>query len=277
MSESEPWRSGLSDDSELPPEIDITIPSVARAYDYALGGKNHFAVDRMAADASNAVFPGALDLARDNRKFLRRTVQYLVADAGITQILDVGSGLPTAGNVHEVAHKIDPSVRVVYIDIDPIVLAHGRALLANNNTTAVIIGDAADPKSIMEDPTVRDFIDLDRPLAVLLSGILHHLSDEQTPTQVAHYFSELMPSGSYLMASNFLDDDDPLAKEAETAIVRNFGTGWFRSWTEQESYFEGLELVEPGLTYANDWRPDSSTTKNSPWHTYLAGAVGRKP
>jgi hypothetical protein len=283
VSSPEPWRiESLSDESqslptELPPEIDITIPSVARGYDYALGGKNNFEVDRIAGDALIDVFPGILALARDNRAFLRRGVRYLVAEAGITQFIDVGSGLPSAGNVHEVAHSIDPSVRVVYVDIDPIVLAHGRALLADNDTTTVIQADAGDPRSILDDPATRELIDFDRPFAVLLSGILHHLPDDRDPVGVTTVFKDAMPSGSYLLASNFLDDDDPRARDAEHAITSNFGTGRFRSWSEQRSYFDGLEMVEPGLLYANDWRPDEHTDTDSEWHTFYAAGVGRKP
>jgi hypothetical protein len=282
VSDREPWRieslsgESLSRSVDLPPEIDISVPSVARGYDYALGGKNNFEVDRIAGDALIDVFPGILALARDNRAFLRRGVRYLVAEAGITQFIDVGSGLPSAGNVHEVAHTIDPAVHVVYVDIDPIVLAHGRALLAENDTTTVIQADAGDPRSILDDPATRELIDFERPFAVLLSGILHHLPDERDPVGVTRAFKEAMPSGSYLLASSFLDDD-PRARQAERAITENFGTGRFRTWAEQRPFLDGLELVEPGLVYANDWRADEHTETNSAWHTFYCGGVGRKP
>jgi SAM-dependent methyltransferase len=268
---------GVGGPRELPPEINTTMPSVARGYDYALGGKNNFEIDRVAADAYTAVFPGAVVLARHNRALLQRVVRYLVGEIGIRQIIDVGSGLPTVGNVHEVAHRIDPEVRVVYVDIDPIVLAHARALLASNDTTIVIQADAAEPSSILDDPKTRELIDFDKPFAVLMSGILHHLPDEKDPAGVAQAFKDAMPSGSYLLASNFLDDDDPRAKEAELSITGNFGTGRFRTWEEQRPFFDGLELVEPGLVYANDWRPDDEIEKDSPWHTFYCGGVGRKP
>jgi hypothetical protein len=271
------WLGDARESRERPPEIDTSVPSVARGYDYALGGKNNFEIDRVAADALTAVFPGAVVLARHNRALLQRVVRYLVGEAGIRQIIDVGSGLPTVGNVHEVAHEIDPGVRVVYVDIDPIVLAHGRALLASNDTTIVIQADAADPQSILDDPSTRELIDFDKPFAVLMSGILHHLPDAKDPVGVARAFSEAMPSGSYLLASNFLDDDDPQAKEAERGITGNFGTGRFRTWEEQRPFFAGLELVEPGMVYANDWRPDGHTDTDSPWHTFYCAGVGRKP
>ena len=283
MSASEPWRiESMSDDSPkrpvaLPPEIDVTIPSVARGYDHALGGKNNFEVDRVAVVHLNEIFPGLVPLATDNRQFLRRGVRYLVEEAGIKQFIDVGSGLPSAGNVHEVAHAIDPMARVVYVDIDPIVLAHGRALLADNATTTVIQADAGDPRSILDDPATRELIDFEKPFAVLLSGILHHLPDDRDPVGVTTVFKDAMPSGSYLLASNFLDDDDPRARDAEYAITTNFGTGRFRTWAEQRPYFDGLEMVEPGLVYANDWRPDGHTAVDSEWHTFYCGGIGRKP
>jgi hypothetical protein len=277
VSDPETWLGDEREPRERPPEIDTSVPSVARGYDYALGGKNNFEIDRVAADALTAVFPGAVVLARHNRALLQRVVRYLVGEAGIRQIIDVGSGLPTVGNVHEVAHQIDPTVRVVYVDIDPIVLAHGRALLASNDTTTVIQADAADPQSILDDPKTRELIDLDKPFAVLMSGILHHLPDEKDPIGVTRAFREAMPSGSYLLASNFLDDDDPRAKEAERGITGNFGTGRFRTWEEQRQFFDGLELVEPGMVYANDWHPDDHTEKDSPWHTFYCAGVGRKP
>jgi hypothetical protein len=279
VSESErQLQDSVREAPAVPPDIDITRPSVARGYDFALGGKNNFEIDRLAVDALTNAFAGALPLARDNRGFLRRGVRYLVGEAGIRQLIDVGSGLPSAGNVHEVAHELDPAVHVVYVDVDPIVLAHARALLADNNTTTVIQANAADPVSILEAPETQEFIDFDKPFAVLLSGILHHLNDDQDPFGGTRTFRDRMPSGSYLLASNFLDDDDPRAKAAERAFIDGgFGTGRFRTWDEHRRYFDGLELVEPGLTYANDWRPDGHTPADSPWHTFYAGGVGRKP
>jgi len=262
---------------ELPPEIDTTVPSVARGYDYGLGGKNNFEVDRRGVDALLKAFPGALELGRANRNFLQRGVRHLVGEAGIRQIIDIGSGLPTVGNVHEIAHQIDPTVRVVYVDHDPIVLAHGRALLADNNTTTVIQADAADPATIFDDPVTREYIDYDQPYAVLLSAILHHLSDEQDPTGITTYVKNRLTPGSYLLVGNFLDDDDPRAKSVQEIINNGFGTGFFRTWGQQRAYFEGLEMVEPGLVYANDWRPDRHTTKDGPWHTFNCGGIGRKP
>ncbi|WP_308283304.1 SAM-dependent methyltransferase [Pseudonocardia nigra] len=264
------------DDMRAPVDVDITKASIARVYDYVLGGKEHFEVDRRAAGAFLGVVPEAAQIAKDNRNLLRRGVRYLVGE-GIRQIIDIGSGLPSSGNVHEVAQQIDPTVRVVYVDKDPIVLAHGRALLSDDRTTTVITADLRTPESIFDHPSTAEYIDLAAPFAVLTSGILHHLSDADDPYRVTATITERLSPGSYLLASNFLDDDEPRAKELERAFLEGgLGHGRFRTWTELRRFFDGLELVEPGLVYANDWRPDEHTPTDSPVHTLYAGGIGRK-
>jgi hypothetical protein len=240
VSGQETWQRAHRNASAEPlTSIDTSVPSVARGYDYALGGKNHFEIDRVAAEKLFEAMPGMRSLAQANRAFLRRGVRYLMEAAGIRQIIDVGSGLPTVGNVHEIAHEINPRVRVVYVDHDPIVLAHGRALLADNVNSTVVQADAADPTSILTHPVMREFIAPEYPVAILLSGILHHLTDDQDPVWVTTIFKDAMPSGSYLLVSNFLDDDDPHAREAEAAITAGFGTGRFRTWAAQLPFFDG--------------------------------------
>lgn len=268
----------VPDAAAAPPDVDLTKPSIARVYDYVLGGKGHFEIDRRAANAFLNVVPQAAQIAKDNRNFLRRGVRYIVGEAGIRQIIDIGSGLPTEGNVHEIAHKIDPTVRVVYVDKDPIVLAHGRALLSNDITTTVITADLRTPESIFDHPVTREYIDYGEPFAVLTAGILHHLSDKEDPDAVTAAIRDRLCRGGYLLASNFLDDDEPRAKELERAFLEGgLGTGRFRTWAELRRFFEGLEMVEPGLVYANDWRPDELTPTDSPVHTLYAGGIGRKP
>ncbi|OLT20750.1 hypothetical protein BJF78_09315 [Pseudonocardia sp. CNS-139] len=259
------------------PGVDTTTPSVARGYDYALGGKAHFPADRAAMDALAERYPGVFDLARDNRAFLVRGVRYLVAEAGVRQFLDIGSGLPTVQNVHEVAHAIDPSVRVVYVDHDPMAVAHARALLADRRTTIAVAADAADPCSIVEHPDVRAMVRPDRPVGVLMAGVLHHLSDEQDPAGVTAAFRDWMPRGSHLLVSNFLDDDARAGGVG--AVLRSaFGSGFVREWPEHRAYLDGLDLVEPGLVYAADWRPDRRNVGSSGrWHTALCAGIGRKP
>lgn len=264
------------DDAPVIPDVDLTRPSIARVYDHVLGGKDHYEIDRRASAALFAAVPETSRLAHDNRDHLRRAVTWLVREAGIRQILDLGSGLPTVGNVHEIAHEVDPSVRVVYVDIDPIVLAHGRALL-DDDTTTVITGDVRDVAAIFADPEVTALIDTSAPFAVLAASILHHLSDDEDPYAVTAAITERLSPGSYLLVSNFLDDDEPRAKALERAFLEGgLGTGRFRTWAEQQRFFAGLELAEPGLTYANDWRPDDRTPTDSPTHTLYAAGIGRK-
>lgn len=260
----------------LPTEINLNAPSGARVYDYFLGGKEHFEIDRQAADAINRVVPETSQIALDNRNLLRRAVRWLVEDAGIRQIIDIGSGLPTEGNVHELAHASDPTVRVLYVDIDPIVLAHGRALLADELTTTVIQADIRDADSIFDHPEALDLIDFDRPFAVITAAVLHHLSDDDA-YPAAEGLRRRLTTGSYLVSSNFLDDDEPRARNLEQAFLGSpMGTGRFRTWSELQRIFEGLDMVEPGLVYANDWRPDEATPTESPVHTLYATGIGRR-
>lgn len=266
---------GTSQDDPQAP--DLSRPSIARVYDYVLGGKQHFEIDRRAAQGFIDALPDAPVIAKDNRNLLRRGVRYLVEEAGIRQILDIGSGLPTEGNVHELAHAIDPSTRVVYVDNDPGVLAHGRALLEGDATTAVITADLRDPASILADPVVTGLIDTSKPFAVLLSGIVQHLADDENPYGIVATLRESLPEGGYMLLSHFLDDDEPRAGKLEQGFLNGgLGTGRFRTWDEIRRFFEGLEMVEPGLVYANDWRPDAGTPTDSPVHTLYAGGIGRK-
>jgi hypothetical protein len=261
---------------EAPPDVDFTVPSIARVYDYILGGKEHFEIDRKVSEALYAAVPETGLLARSDRDLIRRVVNHLVKDVGIRQIIDIGSGLPTSGNVHEIAHSIDPEVRVVYVDNDPLVLAHGRALLADERRTTVITADIREPDAIFGDPTTRRFIDFDEPYAVFVISVLQHLHDDEAYAAAEALKAQLAP-GAYLMLGNFVDDDEPRAKELERAFLDGgLGTGRFRTWSELRRFNEGLELVEPGLVYANDWRPDELTPTDSPIHTLFAAALGRK-
>jgi hypothetical protein len=278
VGKSTDWmRAAARADRPAPPEIDTSKASIARVYDYVLGGKDNFAVDRAASHAFLDVVPEAREIAVDNRRMIRRAVRYLVQEAGIRQIIDIGSGLPTMGNVHEIAHLYAPDVRVVYVDKDPIVLAHGRALLADNDTTTVITADLLDPDTVFDDPVTRNYINENEPLAVLTAGILHHLSDAQDPVKITAAIRDRLPTGGYLLVTNFLDNGDPRAPGIERAFLEGgLGTGRFRTFEEQLPYFEGMELVEPGFVPANDWRPDDDTPVNSPVYDLYCGALGRK-
>ncbi len=264
-------------DEQAPAPLDLSRASTARVYDYLLGGKEYLEVDRRAADAMRNVVPEVGEIAQDNRCFLRRGVRYLVRDAGIRQIVDIGSGLPSDGNVNEVAHAIDAGVRVAYIDNDPVVLAHARALLVTDEQTAVVTADLRRPESLFEKVDALGLLDLDEPFAVLLSGVVHHLSDDDDPDGILAAVRQRLSPGSYLLLSHFLFDDESRAQALERAFLHGgLGSGRFRTWDELHGYFAGLELVEPGLVYANDWRPDEHTHTESPVHTLYAGGIGRR-
>jgi S-adenosyl methyltransferase len=256
-------------------DLNFRRPSIARVYDYVLGGRDHFEIDRKAAHSFLNVVPEAGQLAKDNRHFMRRSVRFMIAEAGIRQIIDIGSGLPTAGNVHQVAHQIDSSVRVVYVDNDPMVLAHARAML-DDDTTTVITSDLRTPEAIFEDPETHKLIDTSQPFGVLIAGILHHLSDEDDPAAIAAEVRERLSPGSYLAICNFLGED-PRARDLERGFLDGLGSGRFRTWDENRSYFEGLEMVPPGLVHANKWRPDEDTPKDHSVEPLYVGGVGRKP
>jgi hypothetical protein len=267
------------DKNVQPWTLDLSRPAVARVYDYLLGGHNYFEIDRAAADALNAKYNGgATEVCVTNRRALQRAVRYLAAEAGIRQFIDIGSGLPTQQNVHEIAHQVDPTARVVYVDKDPIVLAHGRALLADNHTTSVSHADAADPDSILDAPDTRERIDFDKPVAVLMASVLHHLTDQEDPAGVTRRLIERMPSGSYLFTVNLLREDHPQADaKLEAEVVSQVGSGFMRTWDQLRRYYEGLEMVEPGLVYANEWRPTDPTKAEGMWATVLVAGLGKKP
>ncbi|QUH02403.1 SAM-dependent methyltransferase [Saccharopolyspora erythraea] len=260
-------------------DVDTDEVSIARVYDYCLDGKDNFAVDRAAAQAMIEVVPETPLLAKANRCFLRAAVRHLVGEAGIRQILDIGSGLPTAGNVHEIAQEAASDVRVVYVDNDPIVLAHGRALLATDTRTAVIQGDLREADAVFDHPETRQLIDTTEPFAVLLGGILMHLEDEEDPEGVAAGIRDRLPAGGYLLVSNTCDTGEPRARELAKAFAENgMGNRCFRTWEEQIRYFDGLELVEPGLVPNNRWRPGPDVPDpDNPAHALHIGGLGRKP
>lgn len=273
-----PWKR-FETEHDVPPDVNTDEVSIARLYDFCLGGKDNYAVDRAAVHAMTEVVPEMPLLAVANRYFIRQAVRYLVAEAGIRQIVDIGSGLPTAGNVHEIAQAIDPGVRVVYVDNDPIVLAHARALLATDSSTTVIKADLREPDVIFEHPETRRLIDPDEPFAVLLGGILMHLEDEEDPEGIAAAIRERLPSGGYLLVSNTCDTGESRARELNRVFAESgLGSRCFRTWEEQIRYFDGLELVEPGLVPNNQWRPGPDVPDpDSPTHAMHIGGVARKP
>ena len=266
------------DPNWTPPEIDVTIPSVARVYDVFLGGKDNYEIDRQAAKMMSTALPEIPLIARINRHVLRRAVRYLVQEAGIRQILDVGSGLPAAGNIHQIAQSLDAKVSVVYVDNDPIVLAHGRALLAENDHTAVIQEDARNAQAIFNAPETRHLIDFDQPFAVFLSGVLHSLPPSADRKAVTQALTSRLGPGGYFLITNFTDTGDPIVEQFNKAtIAAGFDIGRFSTTAELHSYFDGLDLVPPGLVPATAWRPDGEPDPEAPTaRIYLMG-LGRKP
>lgn len=264
-------------------EFDVSKPNVARVYDAFLGGKDNFAADREFVDAAMRLAPKAPLAAKANRAFLRRVVRYLVADAGLTQLLDIGSGLPTQGNVSEVAHEIDPAVHVVHVDIDPVVYTHSKALLANSRTTDIIIGDIRRPAEILADHAVRALIDLERPVGLLLIAILHHIEDHEDPARITAQLRDAMPPGSYLAISSFRMPGPELPElraatiEGEKLLTGTLGTGRWREDEEILTWFGDWELVEPGLVSLAEWRPavTGRSKQDEVYHSFFGG-VARK-
>jgi S-adenosyl methyltransferase len=238
---------------------DLSTPNPARIYDYLLGGKDHFPVDRAAAEELLALVPEARAGARENRAFLGRAVRYLAGEAGIRQFLDIGTGMPTQGNVHEVAHAVDPDTRVVYVDNDPVVHAHANALLAEP-TTAAVLADLRQPERITRHPKTRELLDFTQPMAVLLVAVLHFIEDEECPAGIVAHCREVIAPGSFLVISHATGDFRPdIAGKATEVYERASAPLVLRSRAQVAALLHGLELLPPGLVQPAAWRPDHGT------------------
>ncbi|MFR9727646.1 SAM-dependent methyltransferase [Saccharopolyspora sp. MS10] len=264
--------------------IDTSRPSLARVYDFALGGKDNFAVDRELNRMLNREVPDANALARTSRAFLIRAVRFLAVEAGIDQYLDCGSGLPTAENTHQVAQRAVPESRVVYVDNDPAVAAHSRALLADNDRSHFLGADVFQPELLLADPLVRGALDFSRPLGLLHVGTLHHYDEAAGGRPVAEIMGEYLaalPSGSFLAFSHFFDPEDEHsgpARRLQELLGSGMGSGFFRTRAQLEPVLAGLDLLEPGLVVADEWWPDGPrlTPLSAVGHCVIA-AVARKP
>jgi hypothetical protein len=244
--------------SWTPDEIDLDRPSPARVYDYYLGGSHNYAVDRETARQIVRLVPETPRFARANRSFLRRAVEYLVA-AGIRQFLDIGSGIPTVGNVHEIAQRAAPDARVTYVDIDPIAVAHSRAILAGNDRVAVVQDDLRTPERVLSDPELLRVLDLDQPVAILMISLLHFVPDSDDPAGVIARYRDAVAAGSYLALSHIRRVPDPPADGLKTLeIYKRIGAPLVpRSDAELRSFFAGFDLVPPGLVALQEWRPET--------------------
>jgi SAM-dependent methyltransferase len=263
----------------VPPEINTNVPQSARVYDYWLGGKDHFPADRALGDAIAAALPTIRTQVRAQRAFLGRAVRYLTRDAGVRQFLDIGTGIPSAGNVHDVAQEIAPESRVLYVDNDPIVLAHARALMSGTpqGSVAFIQADLREPEAILGDPAVAGTLDLAEPVGLVLIGVMHHLRDDDDPRRIVATLVDALAPGSYLVLSQTTPDFDPdtmgaLAAASEQGGIPNVP----RSLADTEPFFAGLELVEPGLVPMATWHPDPGEGLD-PRSVYAYGGVARKP
>ena len=283
MPVTEGFARTLMLEAGLMPEIDTSRAHPARMYDYLLGGKDHFAADREAIAALLQAVPNARTGARENRAFLGRAVQYLVAEAGIRQFLDIGSGLPTANNVHEVAQSVAPGSRVVYVDNDPIVMAHARALLTSNpaGRTAYVQADLHNPEAILQHPSVRATLDFGNPVALMLVAVLHFFPDDQDPAGIVSTLVNALPSGSYLVASQTTSDfhDEVVAADGVQAVQRAGVPFQSRTAADfADIAFTGLQLVAPGLVPVSEWRPETERGLiPPPAEVGYLGAVARKP
>jgi hypothetical protein len=262
--------------------IDTSRPHQARVYDYLLGGKDNFAVDRDWCEQALRVFPSFRVWARENRAFVGRAVRFLVRECGIRQFLDIGTGLPTANNVHQVAQRLVPSCRVVYVDNDPIVLAHARALLASHpdGRTAYVDADLRQPEKILSHPDVRATLDFSQPIGLLLVAILHALPDEDQPRRIVETLVDALPPGSYLAATHPTGDFNPDAAQDVLRMARESGMmrGRERTGDEIEAMvFSGLELVPPGMVLTSEWRPGGEGPRPLPHEVSTYAGVGRKP
>jgi hypothetical protein len=265
--------------------VDPTTPNAARIYDYLLGGKDNFAADRTAAEQLLGVAPGTAITVRENRRFLRRAARYLAEEAGIRQFLDIGTGMPTRGNVHEIVQDVSRDARVCYVDYDPVVVNHALALLATNENVAAIHGDLSQPLDIFENSKLRKLIDFNEPVAILLVAILHFIDDGKSPYRQVDHLKSVMSSGSYLVISHATGDSvpDEVSHHVQQIYENSSAPVTPRSRDEVIRFFDGLDLVEPGVVYTSEWRRDLPSGElllvpnGGPSHTLGYGGVGRKP
>jgi hypothetical protein len=270
----------VSDSARRPQgEFDTSRPNVARMNDYLLGGKDNFAADREAAERLLAVAPPWKTMMVENRLFLGRVVRYL-AEQGIRQFFDMGAGLPTQRNTHEVAREVDPTARVIYVDDDPVVISHGRAILARDDLTAVVEGDILHPEDLVCDPTVRRTIDLDQPVAILVCGALHFIPNADDPYKRIAWLRDAIAPGSHLAVSHAVFEGERPDKSPVGDIYRSILGGTEivgpRPPDEVERFFDGFELVDPGLVLIRQWRPDNPLSAQAAGKIRKLGGVGRK-
>lgn len=261
--------------ADVPDEVDIGRPNAARVYDYMLGGANNFEVDRQFAERVKSLTGTRVRPARINRSFLRRAVSYLV-EQGITQFLDLGSGIPTVGNVHEIAQQANPAARVVYVDNEPVAAAYAEYLLADNPNAAIIEADLRDTDFVLDHPDTKRLIDFSEPVAVLLLAVLHFVPDRADPGGIIARYRDPLPAGSFLALSHLAADGSAELRRS-AALLTEAGTPMLlRTHAELAALLAGIDLVEPGLVWASEWHPDGyDPPLDSPADCGVYAAVGR--
>ncbi|GAA4523683.1 SAM-dependent methyltransferase [Amycolatopsis samaneae] len=265
----------------VPPGIDLSKPSSARIYDYLLGGAHNFAVDREAAAQIERIMPGGQRSARLNRAFLRRAVVFMM-EQGVRQFLDIGSGVPTVGNVHEIAHRADPEYRVLYVDRDAVAVAHSKLILGDNDRADVLRADMRDPESIMDSPEAKRLLDFDEPIGLLFLLMLHWVSDEDDPAGLTARYRDALASGSYLAITHGTEDMQPRRVHELTGVfrrARSHEQATTRSHDEVLALFGDFDLVEPGLVGCGNWRPmgPGDIVEDSKYNEIFYAGVARKP
>ncbi|HEY2576113.1 MAG TPA: SAM-dependent methyltransferase [Streptosporangiaceae bacterium] len=262
----------------MPPEVDTKRANIARVYDYLVGGSHNFLADQDLGRAIAMVEPNVRVIAHANRAFLGRAVRFLAA-SGIEQFLDIGSGIPTQGNVHEVAQQANPAARVVYVDMDPVAVAHSKAILAGNANAAVIQADVRDLEKLLGDPAIQRLIDFGQPVGLLMVALLHCLSDADGPWRIVAALRDRLPPGSYLVISHATNESNPgLAQATEKIYHRSVpAEGRIRPRAEILRFFDGFDLADPGLVYVPLWRPDpGDDIPADPSKFWLLVGVGQK-
>lgn len=264
------------DPAYVPPEIDTRKPSVARVYDAILGGKDNFAVDRaVAAEAVSAMGDGGKG-ARLNRAALGRAVRFM-SGQGVSQFLDLGSGLPTAQNTHQIAQAVNPAARVVYVDNDHSAYLHGQALLTGDAATVVALADVRDPDTLLAMPEIAGFLDFTQPIGLILNAVIHHVLDEEDPHGIVARYTDALAPGSYLQLTHFVDASAE-ARANERVLKHALGRGQTRSREQITRFFDGLDIVEPGIVFLPEWRPDEPVPRPlDPGSMMMLVGVARKP
>ena len=263
----------------VPPEVDVKRANIARVYDYLLGGSHNFLADQDLGRSLAATDPSVRAIARANRDFLGRAVRFL-AQAGVGQFLDIGSGIPTEGNVHEVAQQASPGARVVYVDVDPVAIAHSKALLAGNENTAIIDADLRLPEKILAHDGTRRLIDFSQPTGLLLVSVLPFISDAGDPWRIVATLRDALAPGSYLVLAHATDASRPIVAQAAERVYNGSVSAQARMRSREEilRFFDGFELVDPGLVYIPLWRPDpAADVSGDPGRFWVLAGVGRRP